>query len=135
MTQTIQNDQDKINNKKQQPLDEYPKGNLLSTTVIKCSQVSVENDSWTVSKFGLQTINTGIELYKSGNYSRWQTWTLDLTPLNLAPGAQYYVKAMVVGDDSLSNVIIEYTPTANATAFFKLTGKATETSLTYIALV
>lgn len=114
---------------------------LNEKEVVKCSDIVAENVSWTSTKWALYTVE-GTKLYESDKHYRLQTWRYYLGNLknsdgtSITAGTQLILKAKVVsGSDSTSSVIIEYTPSINATAMYELKGTAFNTTLHFISVV
>ena len=104
----------------------------LSPPVLKCSSVTVYNDSKQWTKYELRLPNSGSALYSSGRCRLNSTWTLNLLNLSILPGTPFILHAGVIaGADCDGYVVIEYDPTITtaSTAKFTLVGNAFYTGL------
>ena len=83
---------------------------------IKCSGIYAQNNSATVTRWALINLD-GTMIYQSDRYTVKQTCKIDLRNQNRLPGIQFYLKANTQGNDSMSNIVLEYDPTADFVKF------------------
>ena len=98
--------------------------------ILKCSSLSIHNDSRMITRFTLQQDNNVI--YRSSRVRLEKNLTINFKDLDLAPGIQISLKANCIGgSDSTAYMILEYDTTINRTAKYTLSGNAFKTVMIY----
>jgi len=96
--------------------------------IIKCSKIIVKNSAWVVTRWRLDANRNDMYTTNKDTLLGQQT-TIDLKALGIQQGIQFAVKANIVaylGNDALSDVILEYSEESNVTITLKLTGTTFE---------
>ena len=103
-----------------------------STEPVKCAGIYAENNSATVTRWALIKLD-GAVMYQSDKYKVKETCTIDLRKQNRVVGTQFYLKAVVEGSDSTSNILLEYDPNASFVKF-EVRGTTFNTWINYLGL-
>ena len=103
------------------------------TESLKCSSIYVYNNSFTVTRFAVSTLDWKY-IFVSSKCRRSHGLTIHLSDAGVATGALLKVKAVVTGSDSVANITLQYDPTSTNTAHFQLIGNPSITMLMYTGL-
>lgn len=101
--------------------------------IINCDKINSENLSWTSIKWALEK-EDGTQILVSDKYSIDETWEKDLNDLALETGTKLFIKALVPTEGTKGNVILQYIPHSETTAYFHLNGNAFNTNLSFIGI-